>query len=354
MGKENKRKDKSNDQGTAIKEQEKTTSKSKDSTLQSKAISDDRFKMDSKAFEDDIFKADSRFCDKSDDDDYEEDYELENQVDLPNDNVNDRSRNLDILSSLLGKDVAKDEKVKRKGALFKDSSRLRFDPDQEDHHVKFLRTEDTEPTDKDDGAVGEDEDKADADTGPDESKKRYFEVSKSLKEGFSNKNTSNSGGFSFGFGQLEKKDEEAGSFRLLPDQREDGNRRSKSTQESSNPFKCDSDEEDGVEELVADSKQLEASKFGLQLKGKGSTGLKESFFFQEGDERLEEGLNFFFKQEVDFDALRVAFNAQRPQLSAILKKKMRQKAKRNEKMKFGGVKKKENGFKGRRKYKNKK
>merc|ERR1711874_102595 len=107
---------------------------------------------------------------------------------------------------------------------------------------------------------------------------------------------------------------------------------------SSNPFKYDSSDDEQDEEVDVKKDDI-ASRFGMQLKGKGTPGFKESFFFQEEDERLDDGQNFFFKQEVDLDDLRVKYNVQRPLLSAILKKKMRQKAKKNEKMKFGGSKK---------------
>jgi len=70
-----------------------------------------------------------------------------------------------------------------------------------------------------------------------------------------------------------------------------------------------------------------ASRFGLQLKGKGTPGFKESFFFKQDDKRLEEGINFFFNQKVDLDELRIKYDAQRPQLSAILKKKNETKGK---------------------------
>jgi len=324
--------------------QEKRLPKAKGREVQSKKISDDRFKMD------------SRFCDKSDDD-IDDDYELENQVDLPNDDANERSRNIDILSTMFDKDLNKEEKVRRKPSMFKDSSLLRFDPDQEDH-VKFIRKaadkEMEETEEKTDLPEEEDEVKEDKNAAPEPSKERYFEVSKNIKETFAKKNTSSLGGFSFGFGQNVDKDKEPTSFSLLSVHGKEMNQK-KSSNDSSNPFKCDSDDEGAMEDTTADSNEMEASKFGLQLKGKGKSGLQESFFFKKGDARLEEGLNFFFKQEVDFDALRVAFNAQRPLLSAILKKKMRQKAKRNEKMRFGGGKKKESGYKGgKRNFKNKK
>jgi len=74
-----------------------------------------------------------------------------------------------------------------------------------------------------------------------------------------------------------------------------------------------------------------ASKFGLQLKGKGVPKSENTFFFtSEEDPRLEVGIAYFFDSKIDLDKLRQDHNERRPILSDILKKRTRNKAKRNE------------------------
>ncbi len=73
------------------------------------------------------------------------------------------------------------------------------------------------------------------------------------------------------------------------------------------------------------------SKFGRQLKSKGTAGAAESFFFVEDDPRLGESLDFFFGEDrLDLDRIREEYQERRPQLAAILKKKARSKAKLSE------------------------
>ena len=104
-----------------------------------------------------------------------------------------------------------------------------------------------------------------------------------------------------------------------------------------------------------------SEKFGLKLKekavfasvvnpadGKSLSTKLETFFFLPNDKRLEEGLSFIRETE-SMDELRIKFEEKRPILAEILRKKMRNKVKKQEKNSFGGslrrLKNKRNGFK---------
>ena len=91
-----------------------------------------------------------------------------------------------------------------------------------------------------------------------------------------------------------------------------------------------------------------SEKFGLKLKekavfasvfsstdGKPSERKLETFFFLPNDKRLEEGLSFIRETE-SMDDLRTKFEEKRPILAEILRKKMRNKVKKQEKNSFGG------------------
>ena len=94
----------------------------------------------------------------------------------------------------------------------------------------------------------------------------------------------------------------------------------------------------------------QGEKFGLKLKQKAvfasvmnskdglhtSDANVEPFFFSENDKRFEEGLAFLSATE-SMDVLRTKFEERRPILAEILRKKMRNKAKKQEKCSFGGV-----------------
>ena len=99
-------------------------------------------------------------------------------------------------------------------------------------------------------------------------------------------------------------------------------------------------------------------KFGLKLKEKavfasvmntkdGSRGQEtkfDPFFFSLNDRRLEEGLTFMNDTE-SMDVLRTKFEEKRPILAEILRKKMRNRAKKQEKMSFGGTNRRTNNKK---------
>ena len=91
-----------------------------------------------------------------------------------------------------------------------------------------------------------------------------------------------------------------------------------------------------------------SEKFGLKLKekavfaslvnpadGKASESNHETFFFLPNDKRFEEGLSFIRETE-SMDKLRAKFEEKRPILAEILRKKLRNKVKKQEKNSFGG------------------
>ena len=65
--------------------------------------------------------------------------------------------------------------------------------------------------------------------------------------------------------------------------------------------------------------------FGNELRGKMDENA-EPFFFHPDDERLKEGMQFFFHDREDLEKIRAGYNAKRPELAAIFKNKARSKA----------------------------
>ena len=137
-----------------------------------------------------------------------------------------------------------------------------------------------------------------------------------------------------------------------------------SDDESSNMASSNNTEEDSkiAQTIKHKYTNLNSSeKFGLKLKekavfasvvnpadGKSLSTKLETFFFLPNDRRLEEGLSFIRETE-SMDELRKKFEEKRPILAEILRKKMRNKVKKQEKNSFGGslrrLKNKRNGFK---------
>merc|ERR1719244_1968999 len=180
---------------------------------------------------------------------------------------------------------------------FEDASIFRYDPTKEEQD-KFIRKPDeveepNESTDK---------------------PKSYFHIREDLKSAFGAKSSSSS--FSFGF------------KRNTEDTPETDSKRSFSFGFSEKvEEKLETSNENFKEVVIKDDT---ATKFGLALKGKGSSKNLPSFFFTEEDPRLEAGLSFFFDKQSNLDDLRSKFNEQRPILSEILKKRARSKAKRKD------------------------
>jgi len=196
-----------------------------------------------------------------------------------------------------------DKKIKEKAPvrLVSDVSMPRYDPTCEEHQ-RFHRSEGTVDTN------------VDVDVKP----IKFFEVKTDLKKVFGVKQGHT--GFSFGFSKLD------GQIETNEGDKKFSFGFGKSEVEEA-AVDIDSD---GDEITVPKQKHDVASKFGLQLKGKGVPKSENAFFFSEEDPRLEEGLSFFFDNEIDLDKLREDYNEKRPILSDILRKRARSKAKRKE------------------------
>jgi len=108
-----------------------------------------------------------------------------------------------------------------------------------------------------------------------------------------------------------------------------------------NPFKFDSsdDENDGEnknsipgkDRMVLDPVDLFAQK--LRERASASKDVFETFFFQRNDSRFEEGRLFFMTTE-SIDTMRTKHDENRATLAQIMKKKLKRKAKKQEKLSF--------------------
>ena len=141
---------------------------------------------------------------------------------------------------------------------------------------------------------------------------KTFQIKTDLKQAFNNQtsssrseNSSGGRGFSFGF--------------------------DKSVEEVN--FKAENylvDEEDSISK-VSSLKRDSKANFGMQLKRKGSgkVSTKPFFFTGDDDQRLEEGVAYFYDHKIDIDQLRTNYNSKRPELAHILREKFRRSGKRN-------------------------
>jgi len=205
-------------------------------------------------------------------------------------------------------------------ALVSDVIMPRYDPTSADHE-QFLRSSDSKADEVSESFY--------------KPKNTFFEVKTDLKQVFGCKSTNNSG-FSFGF----SKD--------VQTEKVEGEKVHKFGFKVTETPECIMDVDSDGEDLILPKKTEDvASKFGLQLKGKGVPKSEITFFFCEEDPRLGEGLSYFFDTKIDLDQLRDKYNERRPILSEILKKRARNKAKRNDgnKNAFGKFLRKEQGIK---------
>ncbi len=156
--------------------------------------------------------------------------------------------------------------------------------------------------------------------------------------------------FTFGFSGKESSNGTNNGFSLLSkfgksnNDDFDSSKRSSSTKHLSflenNPFKyesSDTEEDEGKDKssngclMVLDPMELFAQK--LKEKASATKGVSESFFFRANDPRLEEG-RFFFTPTQSIDEMRSKHEVQRPLLAQIMKKKLRRRAKKQEKLSF--------------------
>ena len=101
------------------------------------------------------------------------------------------------------------------------------------------------------------------------------------------------------------------------------------------------DEEQSSKKLDDDPPELpmpSLDNFALKLKEKAviesSSGIKEHFFFVENDDRFKE-CQLFLKPKETLEQLRTSYEEKRPVLASIMKRKMKNRAKKQEKLSFG-------------------
>jgi len=194
--------------------------------------------------------------------------------------------------------------------LVSDISMTRYDPTQGDHE-QYLRS-------KDDGNEEV--------LRSSELNKATFKVNTDLKKAFGD-NSSKGSTFSFGFG---------GSSTQISESNQDNESETIDNERTVESFGR------SIEHSSSEPSKSEdnASKFGLMLRGKGISKTGHSFFFNEEDSRLQDGVSFFFDCEIDTDKLREEFNEKRPVLADILRKRARNKAKKSGGMKSNNAKRK--------------
>ena len=232
--------------------------------------------------DEDSSSSESSDSDSSDTDGPDDTIDTEADTD-DNNEVSSGKRKIDELNKKLDKTIGT---IENKINIIQ-----RYDPTAEDQE-KFTRNDDKIVSDVPDAT--------------DDQKTKSFNIKSDLKSSFGGDNKSSSG-FSFGFLGGTPAEDEKNDVKLVAD------------------YASDSDNE------VIPAKKLTkmdiGARFGMQLKGKGTSAPSKSFFFTAEDPRLEDGLVFFFDHKVDIDEVRAKYNEKRPILSEILKKKLRNKQK---------------------------
>lgn len=281
----------------------------------------------------------------------------------------ERLRNLKILEGIVGRSEDHDDDGNKSKKIFKDPSKMRFDPSSKNSSQFFEKEVESSDNDAEEDRKKVPESKDVRVVEPPEADKNYW-VSNSLSQAFSGtkssaaSETSGKKSFSFGFTDKEKS---SNGFSLLSKfgkasevesenaKSSFGQKQSRLSFQDNNPFKyelSDNEEEDEKEKpdlMVLDPMDLFAQK--LKEKASATKGVSESFFFRSNDVRLDEGF-YFFRPTTSVDEMRSKHEEQRPLLAQIMKKKLRRKAKKMEKMSFdlkgvnrkGGIVKKKFGF----------
>ena len=300
----------------------------------------------------------------------EEEKRKKSKIELDEETGEERLRNLKILEGIVGRSEGDNDKSKK---FFRDPSKMRFDPRSENSSQFFEKekevSEEEHDGDYDDAEQEREEEPENKEVRvvkPPEGDKNYW-VSNSLSQAFSGTKSSapaeTTGKKSFSFGFSGKEAASSNGFSLLSKfgkasdaenetQSSFGQRNRQSFQDK-NPFKyelSDNEEEEENPNLISiDPMDRFAQK--LKEKASASKGVSESFFFRSDDLRLDEGF-YFFQPTTSVDEMRSKHEEQRPLLAQIMKKKLRRKAKKLEKMSFdlkgvnrkGGIVKKKFGF----------
>lgn len=113
------------------------------------------------------------------------------------------------------------------------------------------------------------------------------------------------------------------------------------------PVEDDIQNDDEEESKLDPSEPPSLDSFALRLKEKAvtesSSGIKEHFFFVEDDDRFRE-CQLFLKPKETLEQLRTNYEEKRPVLASIMKRKMKNRAKKQEKLSFGSGGKKQRKF----------
>ena len=271
--------------------------------LQSKFQSDARFKLT------------QAFKDESDGDDESDAEDEGHEVEGGDDFAAEKRRNLDILQQVLGDKKVEKPKRNKKDAEFK--SLERFDPesyfDPKKKEVQKAAREDCGINKRVESQV------------PLVSDEKSYEVKSDL---FSTGQSL----FKFGFAKQEEKVINNEKYKS-----EDiSSKKKKLDFLDKNPFKYDSSESEEEEEAEAAADESKTSDFSRKLaqraqqKSTNNETLNTFFFVNESDPRFDEGKNFLLNAAMSLDEIREKYEEERPKLAAILKKKMRNKAKKAE------------------------
>lgn len=318
-----------------VKEQFEGKSGEKLLELQSRiAATDDRFKVDAR------FKESDSSSDES---------ESENKNDKEKDDIDidiqkEKQRNLELLQAVIGDKSTTSEKKKPRGVEFKDTSKLRFDPDDEALAKKFEKGQES---DSDSSEKSEIQPLPTETPMPEVSQEKSYYLK---KDTFSK--TEPKSGFSFGFNGEEAGQSSQG-FSLLkkfgrePYEAEEVNKKDKKGKLGfleRNPFKYDSSSEDEDEEKPKESKNFKTAlpsqadqmaEFSRKLAQKSisiSSKLTEPFLFKVNDPRLIEGAEFLSHDKESLDETRAKYEEQRPILAKIIKKKRRNRVQKQNQM----------------------
>ncbi|XP_071445260.1 probable RNA-binding protein CG14230 [Hetaerina americana] len=276
----------------------------------------------------------------------------------------EKDHQLSILREMLGVDVSA-RKPKRIKKDKRDSLQMvRFDPTNPEHSKYVVKEEDLKKAKDGEGGRKGKKGEEESDMEGSESKKlkteeeeavpivmgRFYKVSDKLKESLRKKTSDQEGdsrkedkGSSGGFSLLQK-------FGSPPSDNEEEKveystkaiTRNRNEWEK-NPFRYDSSEEEEEKEENKNTKKDEDTP----VKSDGGTsgvqsdinkGVTETFYFQENDPRLQEGLDFFGIKKT-FAEMQEGFHERRADLKLIIKAKVRnnKRRKRPLRKKLGGA-----------------
>jgi len=238
-----------------------------------------------KSFSSSVWADSDQEEEEEDDADEDDEGDAEDEEDEDMDVDGERDRNYQILSSVVGKPVAKVESRPKPQPI---DYMPRFDPDAADDAEDLVEDDDGEEEEQDEN------DKTEAASPVVVAK---TDTTVKLKEAFGVTKS-----FSFGFRGAEP-ETATKPMEIKPEL-----------------FRLDSDDET-EKPPPADFSQ----KFGSQLKATANENV-EPFFFGADDDRIVASINFFFTDRPDLEKERAEFGAKRPELAAIFKKKARSKA----------------------------